>query len=288
MQAYIEKYINHGWAWDGEQAHPIDSEGRAMAEKGEKPVIRRETKPDGSTVLIKDHGNKPTSNRSGGTVTVVKPTVPSKPTKPAPVFKAPFDLSRNQVYITPQCWLDLQYVVAACPMEISGLGLVETTREGLIIKDIFLLKQEGGSAHTSLDPEAQAQLMYELDQQGIDTGMLRFWWHTHPFGNGKPSPSGKDLDTFASFGRGAPGVAPDWFINAIFSQKGDAYWRLDMYRPIRTAMEINPSVFHPDFVSRDWEKEINEKVTRGGTGPVVQGQVGFGSIYGHGGHILGV
>lgn len=293
MQQYVDKYINHGWEWDGEEAHPIDSEGRAMAEKGNKPTIRREVKPDGSTVLIKESGNRPPASRSGGTsITIVKggnkppkPPKKTKPSKPAPVFKAPFDLSRNQVYITPQCWLDLQYVVAACPIEISGLGLVETTRDGLIIKDIFVLEQEGGGAHTTLDPEAQAKLMMEIDAAGQDTGMLRFWWHTHPFSKGKPSPSGQDMEQFAAFGRGAPGIAPDWFINAIFSQDGDAYWRLDMYRPIRTAIEISPSVFHPDFVSRDWETVIKSKVTRGGVGPMVQGQIGFG---GHHGHYMGV
>ena len=277
---YVDRFINNGWVWDGKESHPIDSQGRIMAEK---PTIRRETKPDGGFVLIKETGPKPQTtpaSRSGGTsMTVVKNTVgqQSQSSKPAPVFKAPYDLSRNQVYITPQCWLDLRYVVAACPIEISGLGLVETTRDGLVIKDIFLLEQLGGSAHTSLDPEAQAKLMYELDQNGVDTGMLRFWWHTHPASKGKPSPSGQDMEQFAAFGRGAPGIAPDWFINGIFSQNGDAYWRMDVYRPIRTAIEISPSFLHPDFTSCNWEEEINAKVTRGGTGPtVVQGQLGYG------------
>ena len=234
-----------------------------MAKRGEKPKIRRETKPDGGVVLTKE-GGKDEEKKSGGKTQPTGRTYTPTPSKPASVFTNPYVPGQAKVYITPQCHYDLQYIVKACDIEISGLGLVDTTPDGLIIKEVFILDQTGSSANTTLDPEAQAKLMMELDAKGIDTGKLRFWWHSHPFSNADPTPSGQDMEQFAAFGRGAPGIAPDWYINAIFNQVGGAYWRLDIYRPIRTCVKIVPSMTHPDFISQDWEKEIKEKVKRGG------------------------
>jgi len=260
----------------------------------EKPEITREVKPDGSIVLLKSR--KPETpgltrwtpgTRSGGAV-LHSPSpsvknIPGKgksvfPVTPPSVYRPIVDLTKKQVYIHPQAWWDVQFLVRSCPFEISGLGIVDTVPDGLMISKIYLLKQSGGGAHTELDPEAIAELMMEIDKAGIDTGKLRFWWHSHPSGTGTPGPSGRDVETFASFGRGAAGIAPDWYINAIFNHGGGQYWRMDIYRPVRTAIEIAPAMWHPSFGSIDWEKEMKEKITRSGGGSILMGGQG-GSYY---------
>ena len=277
---FTEEILGEGFDWDGTRIIALTED----VDMGDKPDITREEKPDGTIVLSKksDEGASKwsPSPRSGGSCqTAPSPSTPSMPSKvvspvtqatPPQVYRPIVDLSKRQVFIHPQAFWDLQYLVRSCPMEISGLGIVDTLPEGLMIKSVHLLKQEGGASHTEMDPEAIAELMMEIDAAGEDTGKLRFWWHSHPGSSGNPGPSGTDINTFASFGRGAPGIAPDWYINAIFNSGGGQYWRLDIYRPIRTAIEISPTMWHPLFGSRDWEAEMKEKITRGGgvRGPV--------------------
>ena len=205
--------------------------------------------PDAKTT----EGEKPKTNEKPKTTVVVSST-------PRDIRQDVVNLQHRDLYVNPQAWTDLMLLVKGCSIEISGLGLVEERDWGLEITGIHLLKQDGGAAHTTLDPLAMAELQMELHEQGVDTGKLRFWWHSHMGGT---SPSGQDLETFAQFGRTGP-MGPDWYVFAILNGKGEGYWRMDYYRPVRFAVPMEPTIIHPAFGSKDWASEIKNKVTPSG------------------------
>ncbi len=239
-----------------------------MADSEEKTVVLEEQTEGGDLILRK--GTESEGNIEGAKVVDTK--APDAKTeendksskistavtvsKPRDIHRQIVDLNCRDVYVNPQAWTDLMLLVKGCTIEISGFGLVEEHEWGLEISKIFLLKQDGGGAHTTIDPMAMAELQMELHDQGIDTGKLRFWWHSHM---GSTNPSGQDLETFAQFGRTGP-LGPTWFIHAILNAKGEGYWRMDHYRPVRFAIPLEPTIIHPAFGTKDWATEIKNKV----------------------------
>lgn len=72
----------------------------------------------------------------------------------------------------------LQSYVKHCDIELGGLGMVEVDSKTNTyhIGEVYLVNQEAGSAHTDLDANDIAKLMYETKD---DVGNLSFWWHSH-------------------------------------------------------------------------------------------------------------
>lgn len=72
----------------------------------------------------------------------------------------------------------VMYWVNKADFEVSGFGKVTYNIETdeYTVTDAFLLKQEGGAAHTDIDPESLGRLMYESKDA---PGDLNWWWHSH-------------------------------------------------------------------------------------------------------------
>lgn len=237
-----------------------NSKGCEMSDKKDEKTLVLEEKTKSGDIMLRK-GTKEEEKSKGVKVvdTTKKVTVSAKgksTTKPKDISRQVVNPNKKDLYVNPQAWIDLMLLVKGCSIEISGLGLVEERDWGLEISKVFLLRQDGGAAHTTLDPMAMAELQGELADRDIDTGKLRFWWHSHMGGT---NPSTTDLETFAQFGRtGAHG--PDWFVFAILNSKGEGYWRMDYYRPLRFAVPLEPTIIHPGFGSQDWASEIKDKV----------------------------
>lgn len=72
----------------------------------------------------------------------------------------------------------IMYWIDKADFEVSGFGNViwDQEKREFLITDAILLKQEGGAAHTDIDPLSLSKAQYELRNA---EGDLRFWWHSH-------------------------------------------------------------------------------------------------------------
>ncbi|HEY3295674.1 MAG TPA: hypothetical protein VGL38_09550 [bacterium] len=114
--------------------------------------------------------------------------------------------------------------------EVSALGLVEEILDAnsgavstLLVTEFFLLKQRCSADETTMDPAAVAQLMLDLEAQGIDSRKLRMFAHSHA--NMSVFWSGTDDDTIAGLANG------DYLLSLVVNRKRDSMMRLDQYHP---------------------------------------------------------
>ena len=113
----------------------------------------------------------------------------------------------------PQLVYDkVMHWVNKADFEVSGFGTVkyDAATHAFIIVDAYLLKQEGGAAHTDIDASALGKLMYDTRS---DEGDLKWWWHSHV----KMSVfwSSTDTDTIHSLGK------EGWAVATVFNQKNE-------------------------------------------------------------------
>ena len=97
-------------------------------------------------------------------------------------------------------------------IEVSGFGTVKYDKDKreFTVVDAYLLKQEGGAAHTDIDANAINKLMFDSMN---DEGNLKWWWHSHVRMN--TFWSGTDTDTIKELGR------QGWIVATVFNQLND-------------------------------------------------------------------
>lgn len=102
------------------------------------------------------------------------------------------------------------YWVDKADFEVSGFGTVtwDEADKCFVVHDAILIKQEGGSAHTDIDPTALSQAMYRAREL---PGELKLWWHSHV--NMQVFWSGQDLSTIKELG------AQGWIVASVFNKK---------------------------------------------------------------------
>lgn len=116
----------------------------------------------------------------------------------------------TKVYIHPIAMHKINTWIAASPIEVSGMGKVLTTENGLYITDVWLPKQTNGPAETEFDADSLADLHY--DTKDI-AGTLTYYWHSHV--NMECEWSGTDIDTIQTMaGRGV-------ILASVFNKKGE-------------------------------------------------------------------
>jgi hypothetical protein len=107
---------------------------------------------------------------------------------------------------------EISYCIQRLDTEISWMGrIVVTPQNDYLVTHIYLLSQEVGAAHTDIDAEAVARIMYESI---ADEGDLLYWVHSHA--NMGAFWSGVDVDTIKTMGRNGLCVA------SVFNKKGES------------------------------------------------------------------
>lgn len=156
---------------------------------------------------------------------------PEKDVKQKPV------LSRDLViYIDPAEKNKIDLWVQMAKGEISGFGLARPLQKGVgfLVSKVFLPFQECGSADTEANPAQVAAFMAECLEKGIDTGEIRFWWHSHQhmgvFWSGTDT---TQIDDFK---------ADSFYLSAVFNKKGEVKARIDLYKPFRIAIDDVPLI----------------------------------------------
>jgi len=162
----------------------------------------------------------------------------------------------DKLYIKPEVKRKLEAYVRHCKFEISGLGEVEEIDGKLVVTNIFLLKQEGSGASTTLDPEALSLFLTDYVMEGGDPSKLKWWWHSHCHMNAYwSSTDDKCMNSFS------PG---DYFVATVMNKKGEQRSRLDFYKPLRASVDNLPLELYyegQETLDEEIKKEIEEKVT---------------------------
>jgi hypothetical protein len=114
--------------------------------------------------------------------------------------------------------------------EVSCLGIVEEIKDSnsgsitaLVVTDFFLVKQHCSADETTMDPQAVAELMTNLETQSVDSRKLRCWAHSH--GGMSVFWSGTDDECINGLANG------EYLLSLVVNKKRDAMCRLDQYHP---------------------------------------------------------
>lgn len=165
-----------------------------------------------------------------------------------------------RICILKEVYQKVMYWVHRADFEVSGMGLVTFDgKDTFTVVDAFLPSQEGGAAHTDIDPAAMGKLMYNVHKSGRE-GMLNWWWHSHV-----KMPafwSGQDKQTIQKFAQNGFCVA------TVFNQLGESRSAYSaMYENTLGVKQLFESdsiafeVIDPSYVvNPDWEKEFADNV----------------------------
>jgi len=158
------------------------------------------------------------------------------------------------------CWVEM-----ACG-EVSCLGLVEEIRDAntgmitaLLVSDFFLVKQCCSLDETTMDAASVAELITNLETQGIDSRKLRCWAHSH--GSMSVFWSGTDDECINGLANG------DYLVSMVVNKKRDSVCRLDVYHPCHLYLsDVVWEVAYPlvDGLAEQCLQEFKAKVIENG------------------------
>lgn len=164
---------------------------------------------------------------------------------------------KPEITLSPEAYQEIQAYVDLCDKEISGLGSVvfDPFTNSYFVSKVYLLDQEVGPAHTDLDDQAVAKLLYQHSISG-EEGELHFWWHSHV--NMGTFWSSTDHDTMDAIGNNGICIA------AVFNKKGDKKGAIVLNQkdsPHIKFDDVKINIAHPILVDYDFIKsEIKGKV----------------------------
>ena len=160
-----------------------------------------------------------------------------------------------RLYLLPEVEQRIRHYTELANGEVSGLGTVEEWDGGFLVDKVFLPKQVCTPAGTTLDEDAVATLLLELEAGGEDSGKLRFWWHSHAHHD--VFWSGTDEQCIEGLANG------DYVLSLVTNKRGSTLARLDIFRPARMTIDDIPvSVRTLDNDLRDTcVEELEEKLT---------------------------
>jgi hypothetical protein len=192
-------------------------------------------------------------------------TLPPPPTKSAVSSSFNVEDAEMPIEFSSEAWLKIKTWVEMTTNEISGLGLVERTKDGFSVSEVFLLKQKNTSGFTDIDDEDQLNLFAKIieEDEANNTNkadQLRFWWHSHA--NMTTFWSGQDESCIQ-----AKLSHATWWLSAVFNRKGEVKTRLDIKEPRMRFdnLECQHEEFIPKEIKEKCRLEFNEKVTESNT-----------------------
>jgi len=168
-----------------------------------------------------------------------------------------------RLFLLPEVEERIRHYVALASGEVSGLGLVEEVDGGFLVTDVFLPRQECTPGGTELDQDWVAALLVTLEEEGRDSGGLKFWWHSH---------AGMGVFWSQTDEQCIAGLANDnYYISLVTNKAGDVLARLDIFNPLRVTLDEVPVVVRgrDDGLMARCRKEFEERVVEL-AGPVLR------------------
>jgi len=162
-----------------------------------------------------------------------------------------------RLFLLPEVEQRIRHYTDLAGGEVSGLGTVEEFDGGFLVDKVFLPKQSCTPAGTTLDEDAVATLLLELEAAGEDSGRLRFWYHSHA--HHEVFWSQTDEECIEGLANG------DYVLSLVTNKRGAMLARLDIFRPTRMTVDDIPiSVKAIDDDLRDiCQAEISDRVAEG-------------------------
>jgi len=137
-----------------------------------------------------------------------------------------------RLHLLPEVEQRIRHYTDLAGGEVSGLGTIEEFDGGFLVDDVFLPKQICTPAGTTLDDDAVATLMLELEAAGEDSGRLRFWWHSHAHHDVFWSQTDEECIEGLTNG--------DYVLSLVTNKRGHMLARLDIFRPTRLTVDDVP------------------------------------------------
>ncbi len=160
------------------------------------------------------HGDGHGPGEASGPAGEPPPEVRLKPAPPRTV------LPDRRLSFAPEVWRKIYLFTTQCPVEISGLGIVEPDGEDFRVTELMMVTQDVTDIQTRLDEEEVSLLVSRLVDEGRDPSNLRLWWHSHA--REEVFWSGEDEETIEHF-------ANDWMISLETNHRMRTLCRLDHY-----------------------------------------------------------
>ena len=138
------------------------------------------------------------------------------------------DESFPQIKITPIAYSKMIHFVDIATDEVGWFGQTSMLPNGdIIIKDVYLFKQQVSASTTLITEEGLAQFANEIlkREDGMEiVNNLQFWGHSHVYMRTSPSQQDNDqMETFQSSGY-------EWLLRGIFNKHGEVNFSLYDYK----------------------------------------------------------
>lgn len=145
----------------------------------------------------------------------------------------------------------------AAESEVSGLGLVDTKPDGLLVREVYLPSQACTSSATEIDEKDEVKLVSQLMRQGEKPQAIRLWWHTHY--NFNVFWSHTDWSTVEKRLKDTN----DWLLSVVINQKMEYKARLDIFKPFRIVLDdLDILVEDRPGVIKKAENDIKSKIRK--------------------------
>lgn len=123
-----------------------------------------------------------------------------------------------KIYLNEKVHKKVMHWINKTHHEVSGFGLTEIVKVNeepcCFVREVFLLEQEVGGAHTDIDAKSLGKLMHHvLKDENLRKFQLNWWWHSHV--NMNVFWSGTDRETIESIGKNGLCVA------SVFNKKNE-------------------------------------------------------------------
>lgn len=173
-----------------------------------------------------------------------------------PIQRSPVASLRFTAY----SWAKYHYLRDLTSNEVTCFGITDED-DPLLVKDLWVPKQEVSVATTELDDESFAIAVEEMGKMAPPSTFTRIWLHTHPGSSATPSSTDRTTQstTFSTC---------EWHVMGILAQGGQTHCEMSWWGPDRKSllsaripMEV---AWHEPFDAADpdhWSAEYAENVT---------------------------
>lgn len=156
--------------------------------------------------------------------------------------------TKVELTIEEQPYIEMmQYAHEFSPDECSGVGLVERIEfnDGSItfnVTKVYLPNQTNTSGTTDIDDDELNKLNTKLVEDGEDTSLLKFHWHSHV--DMSVFHSGTDDENYDEMQTG------DYAVSLVVNKRYDMLGSVHLYKPLRINV-LNIDVSPPSTVDLD-------------------------------------
>lgn len=163
------------------------------------------------------------------------------------------------IYIPTTIYSMIQGFVLGCEYEISWIGKVAKFKDGFIIEDIKLIKQEVSATSTLMDLQGTTTWLEIFLEEGT-TENWKLWGHSHA----KMGVFWSNKDIVEIMDHDNKTKNNNWLLSLEFNHEMEWIGRIDIFYPVHTTVAIGSLQIiseQDDQIIAYCQEEIRNKVT---------------------------